>query len=101
MLKGGGKHHMADIHIKFKHDKDAQQLKQHIADTMKKEASKFRTQVLWKADVCHLSGPVTGTLHVQPKHIDVQISLGLLTKPFKGEISKNIEIALRKAVKAC
>lgn len=92
---------MADIHIKFKHDKDAQQLKKHIADTMKQEAGKFRTKVSWQENVCHFSGPVTGTLQVQAKHIDVQISLGLLTKPFKGEISKNVETALRKAIKAC
>ena len=92
---------MADIHMKFKHDKDAQKLQQQIANILETEAGKFRIKVTWQEDVCHFSGPVTGTLQVEKTHIDLQIKLGLLTRPFKGEISKNVEAAVQKAIETC
>ena len=92
---------MADIHIKMKHDKDAQKLQQHIASIIEKEAGKFYAKVAWEKDMCHFSGPAVGTLQVQNKQIDVQIKLGLLTKPFEGEIAKNVETALQKAIQEC
>ncbi|MEM7496077.1 MAG: polyhydroxyalkanoic acid system family protein [Myxococcota bacterium] len=86
---------MADILITMDHDKSAQEVKRLLKAAMKKEADKFGVETTWRGDICHFGGPVTGTLTVAEKDVEVELFLGLLTKPFKKEIARNIERALQ------
>lgn len=89
---------MADIRITMDHDKSAQEVKRLLKTAMKKEDGKFGVETTWRGDICHFGGPVTGTLTVAEEDVEVELSLGLLTKPFKKEITGNIKRALQDAL---
>ena len=92
---------MADIQIQIKHNKNTKQLKKEISQAINQKVDEFRMTADWDGLTCNLTGPAKGILKLQDKHIDVEISLGLLIKPFKGEVKKRVEAALNAAIAAC
>ena len=86
---------MADILMTLDHGKSPQEVKHLLVAAMKTEADKFRITTTWQENVCRFDGPVSGTLTVAKKVVTVELSLGLMTRPFKKEITRNIERALQ------
>jgi len=83
---------MSDIKYLRQHSlslKDAKKVAQKTADDLAEEYD-LRSQ--WEGDTLHFhrSG-IEGRMHVTEKHIDLNVKLGFLLRPFKSKFEQHIE----------
>ncbi len=69
--------------------KDAKKVAQKTADNL---AEEYDLRSEWEGDTLHFhrSG-VEGHMHVTAKHIDLNVKLGFLLRPFKSKFEQHIE----------
>jgi putative polyhydroxyalkanoate system protein len=83
---------MSDIKYLRQHSlslKDAKKVAQKTADDL---AEEYDLQSEWEGDTLHFhrSG-VEGHMYVTDKHIDLNVKLGFLLRPFKSKFEQHIE----------
>ena len=82
---------MVDIAIHHKHQQDTVELRQQAESLARQLAEKYQLQTEWREDVLifHRSG-IKGQLLLATDVISLEVSLGLLMKPFKKTFEREI-----------
>ena len=88
---------MADIHIKRVHGTTLAKAKKAAHSIATQLEKKFELETDWDGDCCTFErAGVSGELYVDKTHVEIEITLGLLFKAFKGSIQSAIEENLDK-----
>jgi putative polyhydroxyalkanoate system protein len=57
--------------------------------------SEYAIQAHWKGDTLHFERPgVNGTLHLAPKKVEIEVTLGFMLSMFRDSIAREIERGL-------
>lgn len=88
---------MSEIRFKRTHHlslKDAKKVAQKAADEL---AEEYDLESRWEGDTIHFTRlGVDGHMHVNATHIDLNVKLGFLLRPFKSAFENHIENNLDK-----
>lgn len=88
---------MSEIKYKRTHHlplKDAKKVAQKAADDL---AEEYDLESRWEGDTIHFTRlGVDGHMHVTASHIDLNVKLGFLLRPFKSAFERHIENNLDK-----
>ena len=88
---------MSDIKVKRTHHlslKDAKKVAQKTADDLARE---YDLESRWEGDTIHFTRlGVDGHMHVTAHHIDLNVKLGFLLRPFRTTFEHHIERNLDK-----
>ncbi len=92
---------MSEIKFKRTHHlslKDAKKVAQKAADEL---AEEYDLESRWEGDTIHFSRMgVDGHMHVNATHIDLNVKLGFLLRPFKSAFEQHIERNIDKLLAA-
>ncbi len=82
---------MADISLKLNHQFGLEEAKKRIEEALEKTAPKFGLKTNWEGDTCKVSGPVSGSVCVTDKTVEVDVKLGFAMGLMKGKIEDAIK----------
>jgi putative polyhydroxyalkanoate system protein len=93
----GEHYNMADIHIKRAHGTTQAKAKKSAQTIAKQLEEKFDLETDWDGDCCSFERTgISGELYVDKTNVEIEITLGLLMRAFKGPIQSAIEENLTK-----
>ena len=83
---------MADISISRSHNLDMPTLRKRLEELAADLKKKYSLAATWKGDVCVLTGAgiKTAEVKLEARSVNIDITLGLLGKPFKSQIEDGI-----------
>ncbi len=83
---------MSDIKYTRKHNLSLAQAKKIAQKTADDLADEYDLVSEWEGDTLHFHrAGVEGHMHVTESHIDLDVKLGFLLRPFKAKFEQNIE----------
>ena len=89
---------MSNVNVVVAHSKDPAEIKSGLSQ-FEEMFAKYMVKMAWSGDRAALSGPVSGSIEIRAREIEVNIKLGMMAK-MAGIDPQRLEGSIRKRLSA-